>query len=141
MCMQHTGKNCYPTSPHPPINLSPFQSCTYLYPHTISLFINCFVSTVSNLFSTLCKCTLMATDLVECMEEFMVRAGLYTHEPQNTAGILHLEQTILELCSNPKVTQGLFYTLPLYTDNKLFIRYTSSKTNPQLFECIYVCIS
>ena len=124
--MQHTGKNCYPTPP--PINLSPFQCCTYLSTHNFS-FINCFVATVSNLLSTLCECTLMGTDLVECMEEFMVRAGLYTHEPQNTGGILHLEQTILELCSNPKVTQGLFYMLPIYTDNKLFIRYTSSKPN------------
>ena len=71
----------------------------------------------------------MGTDLVECMEEFMARVGLYNHEPQNTSGILCLEQTILELCSNPKVTQGLFYILPLYTDNKLFVRYTSSKPN------------
>ena len=129
MCMQHTGKNCYPATPPTPINLSPFQSCTYLYPRQNFSFINCFVATVSNLLSTLHEFTLMGTDLVECMEEFMVRAGLYTHEPQNTGGILCLEQTILELCSNPKVTQGLFYMLPLYTDNELFIRYTSSKTN------------
>ena len=80
------------------------------------------LATVSNLLSTLHEFTYMGMELVECMEEFMVRVGLYTHEPQHTGGILHLEQTILELFSNPKVTQGLFYMLPLYCDNKLFIR-------------------
>ena len=77
---------------------------------------------VSKLLSTLHECTHMGTELVECMQEFMVRVGLYTHEPQNTGGILQLEQTILELSSNPKVTQGLIYMLPLYCDNKPFIR-------------------
>ena len=95
------------------------------------------LASVCNFLSPLHECTYMGTELVNSMEEFMVRVGQYTHEPQNTGSILHLEQTILELFSNSKVTQGLFYMLPLYCDKKTVHQVTQIKCltlpHPSLF--------
>ena len=53
------------------------------------------LATASNLLSILHECTCMGRELVECMEEFMVRVVLYTHEPQNNGGICALSRPFL----------------------------------------------
>ena len=51
----------------------------------------------------------------------MCEVGLYNHDVPG-GGILCIEQTLLDLGSNPEVTSGMFYLLPIYADNKLFLR-------------------
>ena len=51
----------------------------------------------------------------------MCEIGLYNHDVR-VGGILRIEQTLLDRGSNPEVTSGMFYLLPIYADNKLFLR-------------------
>ena len=56
------------------------------------------------------------------MEKAIVQLKLHG---ENTS-ILTLEHTLLDLSSNPQLTQATFYMLPIYTNGKLYIRYKNS---------------
>ena len=62
------------------------------------------------------------------MEERMCEIGLYKEGMRNTKGLKHggilsLENSFLDIGSNPLVAQGVFYMLPIYHNRKLFVRY------------------
>ena len=56
------------------------------------------------------------------MEKSIVQGNLHG---RNTS-ILTLEHTILDLSSNPQLTQAVFYMLPIDTNGKLYIRYVNA---------------
>ena len=61
------------------------------------------------------------------MEEYLFDSGLtsYTEQCKNP-GIIQLEHSLLKVASVPDLTQGIFYILPFYTNNHLYIRQISS---------------
>ena len=63
----------------------------------------------------------MAQNLSLIWRDKCVKWGCTTMMYQG-GGILCIEQTLLDLGSNPEVTSGMFYLLPIYADNKLFLR-------------------
>ena len=67
------------------------------------------------------ECGIYGSELILDMERQMCEMGLYNHDVPG-GGILRIEQTLLDLGSNPEVTSGMFYLLPIYADNKLFLR-------------------
>ena len=64
--------------------------------------------------------------LVMDMEEGLCDKDLFCPESKE-GGVLSLEQILLDVSSNPSVTQGVFYMLPIYHQGKLFIRYIIQK--------------
>ena len=67
------------------------------------------------------ECGIYGSELILDMERQICEMGLYNHVVPG-GGILGIEQTLLDLGSNPEVTSGMFYLLPIYADNKLFLR-------------------
>ena len=87
--------------------------------YTNSLFITS--ATTNSIWHTLQECGIYGAELILDMERQMCEMGFYNHDVPG-GGILHIEQTLLDLGSNPEVTSGMFYLLPVYADNKLFLR-------------------
>lgn len=76
---------------------------------------------MSSLYDKIFHCTQYGTELVYDMDKELCDLGLYSHDDVG-GGILRLEQNLLDLGANQEVAQGLFYMLPIYVDEKLFIR-------------------
>ena len=54
------------------------------------------------------------------MERALFEKHLFSlDKPSN---IVHLETSLFELGSLPKVVSGVFYMLPIYSDGKLFVQ-------------------
>ena len=56
------------------------------------------------------------------MEEYVSNLNL-TGTGKKKAGIGLLEQNLMDVGSCTQVAQGVFYILPIFHDNKLFVRY------------------
>ena len=58
------------------------------------------------------------------MEECLVNSGLFSHDPSKTnPGVVMMESSLLDIGSNPEVSQGIFYMLPFEHERKLFVRF------------------
>ena len=59
--------------------------------------------------------------LVLDMENQIIQTELISDDP-NLPGILSLEYSLLDIGSNPCLTQGIFYMMPITFGNKVFVR-------------------
>ena len=60
--------------------------------------------------------------LVLDMENQIIQEELISDDP-NLPGILSLEYSLLDIgCSNPCLTQGIFYMMPIIFGTKVFVR-------------------
>ena len=59
--------------------------------------------------------------LVLDMENQIMQKELISDDP-NLPGILSLEYSLLDIGSNPWLTQGIFYTIPIFFGTKVFLR-------------------
>lgn len=80
-----------------------------------------FVESISNVMDIVQDC-LDGMDLVVKMEETLCQKQLYSHSSKES-GILSVEHNLLQVGSNPAVTQAVFYMLPIIHKEKVFIRY------------------
>ena len=72
----------------------------------------CITSATTNSFwHTLQECGIYGAELILDMDRQMCEMGLYNHDVLRGGGILHIEQTLLDLGSNPEVTSGMFLSL------------------------------
>lgn len=81
-----------------------------------------FTANLSTIKDKLEECREFGIDLVIEMEEYLSEMNL-SGTGTNKAGIALLEQNIMDVGSWDKVAQGVFYLLPIFYHNKLFVRY------------------
>ena len=55
------------------------------------------------------------------MENQIIQKELISHDP-NLPGILSLEYSLLDIGSNPCLTQGVLYIMPITFGNKVFVK-------------------
>lgn len=80
-----------------------------------------FISdSVSKIIDILQECSQSGTQLVLDMEEALFEKGLLRFQDETT--LVALEHSLLEVAANQDVAQGVFYMLPFYYEEKLFIR-------------------
>ena len=58
------------------------------------------------------------------MEQGLLDYGLYSTEPSHSSnpGFIKMESSLLDIGANDSVVQGLFYMVPVFYQEKLFIR-------------------
>ena len=82
--------------------------------------LNVFPASVQSYIDILAECNTYGIPLVTEMERALFEKHLFSlDKPSN---IVHLETSLFELGSLPKVVSGVFYMLPIYSDGKLFVR-------------------
>ena len=88
-------------------------------PHFIPK-LNVFPPSVQSYIDILAECNTYGIPLVTEIERALFEKHLFSlDKPSN---IVHLETSLFELGSLPKVVPGVFYMLPIYSDGKLFVR-------------------
>lgn len=71
---------------------------------------------------------LYGIELVRDMEQLLIEMSLFNPASVTAKNptVVMLEQDLLEVGASSTIAQGVFYMLPLYNDDKLFVRYLYS---------------
>ena len=70
-----------------------------------------FLDTISTILGILRNCSDYGINLVRDMEEGLVNSGLFSHDPSKTnPGVVMMESSLLDIGSNPEVSQGIDFT-------------------------------
>ena len=97
-----------------------------------------FISvTASTIIETLYSCSDHGVSLVLDMEEAMFKLfNVDESQANNYPENIPLEYKLFEVASTPDLLQGLLYVLPIYFEEKLFIRYICSGTYKSILPAI-----
>ena len=81
---------------------------------------------ISTTIRKLQDCSTYGLDLVHDMEQAIIASSLFCNtlpKPEKPQpGIIKLEHDLLEVGATREIAQGVFYMLPLYHEEKLFVR-------------------
>ena len=95
------------------------------YSHSLKLYLTATVDTIT---TKLRECSSYGVNLQLEMEEYLFDSGLTSYsEESKQPGIIKLEHSLLKISGVQDLTQGIFYMLPIYTNNHLYIRYKCLK--------------
>ena len=78
-----------------------------------------FLASTQSHIDILTECDTYGIPIVIEMERTLFEKHLFSLDKPSS--IVHLETSLFELGSLPKVVSGVFYMLPIYSDGKLFV--------------------